>query len=83
MSGWRHVCNLIGALAIACGAWLSIVAPAGATGASTIATASELPLGSLVVGGGQPIDIYGSPRHGIYGIDIRWREEIYYPIPEE
>ena len=26
--------------------------------ASTIATASELPLGSLVVGGGQPIDFY-------------------------
>ncbi len=58
MSRCRHACKLIGAIAIACGAWVSIATPAGATGASTIATASELPLGSLVVGGGQPIDFY-------------------------
>ena len=29
------------------------------------------------------VNIYGSPRYGIYGIDIRWKEEVYYPIPEE
>src|SRR5277367_2196329 len=58
MSSYRHARKLIAAIAIACGAWVSIAAPAGATGASTIATASELPLGSLVVGGGQPIDFY-------------------------
>jgi len=58
MSRRRHVCRLIGALIVSCGAWVSIAAPAGATGASSIATASELPLGSLVVGGGQPIDFY-------------------------
>ena len=58
MSRCRHVRRLIAAIAIACGAWVSIAVPAGATGASTIATASELPLGSLVVGGGQPIDFY-------------------------
>jgi hypothetical protein len=54
----RHACKLIGAIATACALWVSIATPAGATGASTIATASELPLGSLVVGGGQPIDFY-------------------------
>jgi hypothetical protein len=58
MSRCRHACKLIAAIAIACGALASIAAPAGATGASTIATASELPLGSLVVGGGQPIEFY-------------------------
>ncbi len=58
MSRRRHACELLGVLAIACGTWVSITVPAGATGASTIATASELPLGSLVVGGGQPIDFY-------------------------
>jgi hypothetical protein len=58
MSHCLHDRKLIAAIAIACGAWVSIAAPAGATGASTIATASELPLGSLVVGGGQPIDFY-------------------------
>jgi hypothetical protein len=58
MSRCRHARKLIVAIAIACGALASIAAPAGATGASTIATASELPLGSLVVGGGQPIDFY-------------------------
>ncbi len=58
MSRRRHLRKLIAAIAIACGAWVSIAAPADATGASTIATASELPLGSFVVGGGQPIDFY-------------------------
>jgi hypothetical protein len=58
MSRCRHTCKLIAITTIACGALASIAAPAGATGASTIATASELPLGSLVVGGGQPIDFY-------------------------
>jgi len=58
MSHCRHARKLIAAIAIACGAWVSIAAPAGATGASTIATASELPLGNLVVGGGQPTDFY-------------------------
>jgi len=54
----RHARKLIAVTAIACGTWASTSAPAGATGASTIATAGELPLGSLVVGGGQPIDFY-------------------------
>src|ERR1700677_3790415 len=54
----RHACKLIATIAIVCGALASIAVPAGATGASTIATAGELPLGSLVVGGGQPIDFY-------------------------
>jgi hypothetical protein len=58
MSRYRHARKLIATMTIACGALASIAAPAGATGASTIATASELPLGSLVVGGGQPIDFY-------------------------
>jgi hypothetical protein len=58
MSRCRHVRKLIATMTVACGALASIAAPAGATGASTIATASELPLGSLVVGGGQPIDFY-------------------------
>jgi hypothetical protein len=58
MSRCLHACRLTGAIAIACGAWLSIATPAGATGASTIATASDLPMGSLVVGGGQPSDFY-------------------------
>ena len=58
MSRRRHACRLIAAIAIACGPFAAIAAPAGAAGASTIATASELPLGNLVVGGGQPIDFY-------------------------
>ncbi len=58
MSSCRQAYKLIAAMIIACGAWASIAAPAGATGASTIATASELPLDSLVVGGGQTIDFY-------------------------
>lgn len=58
MSRSRHACRLIAAIAIACGPFAAIAAPAGAAGASTIATASELPLGNLVVGGGQPIDFY-------------------------
>ena len=58
MSRRRRVRKLIATIAIACGLLASIATPAGATGASTIATASELPLGSLVVGGGQPIDFY-------------------------
>ena len=63
MSRYRHARKLIATMTIACGALASIAAPAGATGASTIATASELPLGSLVVGGGQPIDFYLSLIH--------------------
>ncbi len=58
MSRCRYARKLIAVTAIACGTWASVAAPAGATGASTIATAGELPLGSLVVGGGQPIDFY-------------------------
>jgi hypothetical protein len=58
MSRYRHACKLLATMTIVCGALASIAAPAGATGASTIATASELPLGNLVVGGGQPIDFY-------------------------
>ena len=70
MSRRRHACKLIATMTIACGAWVSIAAPAGATGASTIATASELPLGSLVVGGGQPIDFYRSQLSAGDQIDI-------------
>jgi hypothetical protein len=72
MSRCRHACKLIAAMTIACGAWVSIAAPAGATGASTIATASELPLGSLVVGGGQPIDFYRVALSAGDQIDINY-----------
>jgi hypothetical protein len=58
MSRCCNPCKLVATVAIACGILVLIAAPAGATGASTIATASELPLGNLVVGGGQPIDFY-------------------------
>jgi hypothetical protein len=72
MSHRRHACKLIVAIVIACGAWVSIATPAGATGASTIATASELPLGSLVVGGGQPIDLYRVALSAGDQIDINY-----------
>jgi hypothetical protein len=72
MSHCRHACKLITAIAIVCGALASIAAPAGATGASTIATASELPLGSLVVGGGQPIDFYRIALSAGDQIDINY-----------
>jgi hypothetical protein len=72
MSRCRHACKLLVAVVVACGAWLSIVAPAGATGATTIATASELPLGSLVVGGGQPIDFYRIALSAGDQIDINY-----------
>jgi hypothetical protein len=72
MSCCRHACKLTGVLAVACGALASIAAPASATGASTIATASELPLGSLVVGGGQPIDFYRVALSAGDQIDINY-----------
>jgi hypothetical protein len=72
MSRCRHACKLIATIAIACGALASIAAPASATGASTIATASELPLGSLVVGGGQPIDFYRVALSAGDQIDINY-----------
>lgn len=68
----RHTCKLIAITTIACGALASIAAPAGATGASTIATASELPLRSLVVGGGQPIDFYRAALSAGDQIDINY-----------
>jgi hypothetical protein len=72
MSRYRHACKLLATMTIVCGTLASIAAPVGATGASTIATASELPLGSLVVGGGQPIDFYRIALSAGDQIDINY-----------
>jgi hypothetical protein len=54
----RHACTLLTTMAIACGTWALSAAPAGATGASTIAAAGPLPQNALVVGGGQPVEFF-------------------------
>ncbi len=58
MSRCRHACRLIAAIAGVCGTLALAAAPADATGASTIATAGPLPLNTLVVGGGQPVEFF-------------------------
>jgi len=72
MSHCRRARKLLATVTIVCGALASIALPAGATGASTIATASELPLGSLVVGGGQPIEFYRAALSAGDQIDLNY-----------
>ncbi len=54
----RQAAALLAATAVGWGVPLMTAGSASAEGASTIATAGVLPLGSLVIGGGQPIDFY-------------------------
>jgi hypothetical protein len=68
----RHACHLITAIAVVCGTLASIATNAGATGASTITEAGNLPLETLVVGGGQPIDFYRVALSAGDQIDINY-----------